>query len=116
AHGREVPVVLLMIAHLDEQGRPTHVSVMARDISERRRYEADLIHQATHDQLTGLANRVVFRDRLEQAIRNADRSGKQVALLFIDLDDFKLINDSMGHAAGDMLLREIAERLKSSLR
>lgn len=116
AHGREVPVVLLMIAHLDEQGRPTRVSIMARDISERRRYEADLIHQATHDQLTGLANRVVFRDRLEQAIHHAERSGKQVALLFIDLDDFKLINDSMGHAAGDILLREIAERLTSSLR
>jgi diguanylate cyclase (GGDEF)-like protein/PAS domain S-box-containing protein len=116
AHGREIPVVLLMIAHLDEQGRPTHVSVMARDISERRRYEADLIHRATHDQLTGLANRVVFRDRLEQAVHHAGRTGRQVALLFIDLDDFKQVNDTMGHAAGDILLCEIAERLKSSLR
>lgn len=114
--GRQFPVSQLLIAHLDEQGRPTHVSAMARDISERRRYEADLLYQATHDQLTGLANRVLFRDRLEQAFYNAGRSGKRIALLFIDLDDFKLINDSMGHAAGDILLRKVAQRLQSSLR
>lgn len=116
AKGRIIPVSQLLIAHQDGQGRPTHVSAMARDISERRRHEADLLHRATHDQLTGLANRVLFRDRLEQAFYNAGRTGKKMALLFIDLDDFKQINDSMGHAAGDVLLREIAGRLQISLR
>lgn len=116
ARGREVPVSQLLIAHLDEQGQPTHVSAMARDISERRRYEAELLHQATHDQLTGLANRTLFKDRLEQAVYRAERTGKLVALIFIDLDDFKLVNDSMGHAAGDILLREIAGRLQRHLR
>jgi diguanylate cyclase (GGDEF)-like protein/PAS domain S-box-containing protein len=116
AHGREVPVSQLLIAHLDEQGQPTHVSAMARDISERRRHEAELLHQATHDQLTGLANRTLFNDRLKQAIYHAGRTGSLVALIFIDLDDFKQVNDSMGHAAGDLLLCEVARRLQKNLR
>lgn len=116
AKGGLVPVSQQLIAHLDAQGRPTHVSAIARDISERRLYEAKLLHRATHDQLTGLANRALFRDRLEQAVYNAERSGKLVALAFIDLDDFKQINDTMGHASGDVLLREIAARLQTHLR
>lgn len=116
ARGRLVPVSQQLIAHLDERGRPTHVSAIARDISERRLYEAKLLHRATHDQLTGLANRTLFRDRLEQAVSHAERTSKLVALAFIDLDDFKLINDSLGHAAGDALLCEIATRLQQQLR
>lgn len=114
--GQAVPVSQQLIAHLDEEGRPTHVSAIARDISERRQHEARLLYKATHDQLTGLANRALFRDRLEQAVYQAERSGKLVALVFIDLDDFKQINDSLGHAAGDALLREIAKRLQTHLR
>lgn len=110
------PSAQQLIAHFDEGGRLTHVSAIARDISERRQYEAQLLHRATHDQLTGLANRALFRDRLTQAVYHAERSGRLVALAFIDLDDFKQINDSLGHAAGDALLQEIAARLRRHLR
>ncbi len=72
--------------------------------------------QAFHDPLTGLANRALFQDRLEQAIRRAARTRDEVAVLFLDLDDFKTVNDGLGHAAGDALLRAVAERLRSELR
>ena len=86
------------------------------DITERRRYQSILQHQAMHDPLTGLANRNLLHDRLEQAIQQARRSSGQVALAFIDLDNFKVINDSLGHAAGDQLLIEVANRLRAILR
>ena len=78
--------------------------------------EASFTHLARHDALTDLPNRLLVRDRMEQAIGHARRDGRQVALLFLDLDNFKTINDSLGHAAGDELLQEVARRLRETLR
>src|SRR6476661_8381124 len=87
-----------------------------RDISERKQFEEQLSHQAFHDQNTGLANRALFQDRVSHALERQTRDGSPVAVLFMDLDDFKTINDSLGHAAGDQLLVALAERLVSRLR
>jgi diguanylate cyclase (GGDEF)-like protein/PAS domain S-box-containing protein len=86
------------------------------DITDRKRLESRLIHDALHDPLTGLANRVLLRDHLERAVARRERSGGTVALLFVDLDDFKRINDSYGHAAGDQILVRVAERLVGAVR
>ncbi len=86
------------------------------DITERHRYQSVLQHQATHDPLTGLPNRNLLHDRLQQAVQLAQRQGSKVVLAFVDLDNFKVINDSLGHAAGDGLLIEIAGRLRQALR
>jgi diguanylate cyclase (GGDEF)-like protein/PAS domain S-box-containing protein len=87
-----------------------------RDVSERTSLEEELKHQAFHDALSGLANRALFRDRLEHALARATRSKSSLAVLFLDLDDFKLINDSLGHTTGDALLVAVAGRLSESLR
>jgi len=79
-------------------------------VSERTGLEEELKHQAFHDALSGLANRALFRDRLEHALARATRSKSSLAVLFLDLDDFKLINDSLGHTAGDALLVAVAGR------
>jgi len=82
----------------------------ARDISERVRLEEELTHQAFHDGLTGLPNRALFRDRLDQSLARSERSGEGLAVLMLDLDGFKQVNDSLGHDAGDQLLEEVARR------
>jgi GGDEF domain-containing protein len=87
-----------------------------RDVSERKGLEDELKHQAFHDALSGLANRALFCDRLEHASARAARSLSSLAVLFLDLDDFKLVNDSHGHAAGDEILIMVAQRLLRSLR
>ncbi|HEY4555538.1 MAG TPA: PAS domain S-box protein, partial [Lysobacter sp.] len=101
---------------LDEDGTLTHYVGIVNDVSERHRYEAQLAHRATHDELTGLPNRVLLEDRLRQTLLNAQRSGRAATVVFIDLDDFKLVNDSLGHGAGDAALQEIARRLQASVR
>ncbi|HEY7401079.1 MAG TPA: EAL domain-containing protein [Actinomycetota bacterium] len=87
-----------------------------RDISERKAFEEQLAHQAFNDPVTNLANRALFRDRVVHALERQERDDRPVAVLFMDLDDFKTVNDSLGHAAGDQLLYEVGERLKTCLR
>ena len=89
---------------------------LTREIAERKRVEAEMRHRATHDPLTGLPNRTLFGDRLRSAIQRANRHQDRFAMAYIDIDDFKLINDDYGHAAGDALLQEIAARLSAQLR
>jgi diguanylate cyclase (GGDEF)-like protein/PAS domain S-box-containing protein len=100
---------------LPHEGRPVHV-VAVRDISERKRAEARIQYLAHHDALTALPNRVLFRDRLEQALARARREGEMVAVLSLDLDRFKEINDTLGHPAGDELLKGVAARLSACVR
>jgi diguanylate cyclase (GGDEF)-like protein/PAS domain S-box-containing protein len=100
----------------DDGGRLTHFVGVLSDASERQRYEEQLAYRATHDELTGLPNRQLLQDRLQQAIHNAERYGHEVAVVFVDLDDFKLVNDSLGHGAGDIALKVIAERLQAMVR
>lgn len=87
-----------------------------QDVSERKRYQEELERQANHDMLTGLPNRILLADRVEQGIARAARLGYFLTVVFIDLDNFKFINDSLGHDAGDELLKEIASRLRHCVR
>lgn len=93
-----------------------HLLGVVRDVTEQHRRDEQLAHDAHHDPLTGLPNRALFEDRLQQVIEIAQRNQQRCALLFIDLDRFKFINDTLGHAAGDRLLRELADRIRHSLR
>src|SRR6185369_11943317 len=92
------------------------VVVNYRDVTGRRMLEDELRHQAFHDSLTGLPNRALFLDRLSHGLSRRRRFRGPLAVLFVDLDDFKTVNDSLGHAAGDDLLKSVAERLARSLR
>jgi diguanylate cyclase (GGDEF)-like protein/PAS domain S-box-containing protein len=107
----------------DAEGRKSFLIVMIQDVTQRKQAEAALRaqaelneHQALHDALTGLANRTLFHDRVDRAVKAARRTGVRVAVLMMDLDRFKDVNDSLGHAAGDQLLVELGARLESSLR
>jgi diguanylate cyclase (GGDEF)-like protein/PAS domain S-box-containing protein len=92
------------------------VVLTLRDVSDRRLLEEEIRHRAFHDSLTDLANRVLFNDRVEQALSRMHRQGMSVSVLFLDVDDFKLVNDTLGHAAGDELLVQIGARLTGCLR
>ena len=99
----------------DASGRRVSQGLLI-DTTDRKVLESKLIHDALHDPLTGLANRVLLRDHVEHALARRERSGGTVALLFVDLDDFKRVNDSYGHAAGDQILVEVATRLLGAVR
>ena len=88
----------------------------SRDVSERKEFEEQLAHQAFHDPVTNLANRALFSDRVEHALMRSQRGFPDIAVVFIDLDDFKTVNDSLGHAAGDQVLQEVARRLRIAVR
>jgi diguanylate cyclase (GGDEF)-like protein/PAS domain S-box-containing protein len=107
----------------DADGNPRFVISMIENITERKLAEQALLrqselnqHQALHDALTGLANRTLFADRIEQAIRDARRGGSRLAVMVMDLDRFKRVNDSYGHHAGDILLAEVGTRVKGAVR
>lgn len=100
----------------DASGNLTHFVNVFNDVTERVRYEEQLERQATHDALTGLANRNLLNDRLRQAIARAERRGSLLAVLFIDLDHFKYVNDSLGHAVGDELLKAVAATFSACVR
>ena len=87
-----------------------------RDITKRKQLDLELRHQALHDSLTGLPNRLLFADRVDQALRRSERLNTSVAVLFLDIDDFKIVNDSLGHAAGDDVLIAVAARLATATR
>ncbi|MBA2450028.1 MAG: EAL domain-containing protein [Chloroflexi bacterium] len=93
-----------------------YLVAVSRDVSERKQLEGQLSHLAYYDLLSGLPNRALFMDRLGQALARAPRLGRSVAVLYLDLDNFRVINDSLGHAVGDRLLASVAERLVSSVR
>ena len=113
--GHDVPVeIFLQLVHLE--GQPPRFVAMVSDISERKQTEQRIAHMANHDALTDLPNRHLLQDRIQQALIQARRNCNQGAVLFMDLDKFKAINDTLGHDVGDLLLKEVAQRLVSSLR
>lgn len=100
----------------DPEGKPEFLVAVTQDITARKVLEARLSHDALHDALTGLPNRVLFQDRLAQALESASRHGCLAAVLYLDLDGFKSVNDSRGHTAGDKLLQLVAQRLRTCVR
>lgn len=114
--GRRIGVALTISPVADRSGLVIGVSTIARDITERKRADERIRYLALHDALTGLPNRILFRERVSGAIARARRSAHQLAILFIDLDHFKEINDNLGHHIGDRLLQVAASRLQRCLR
>lgn len=100
----------------DNEGKIYGLLGITREINELKQVENDLQFLATHDVLTSLPNRFLLFDRLDQAIYRAQRNGSMIAILFADLDDFKKINDTFGHAAGDLILVQVANQLKKNIR
>src|SRR4029078_11000809 len=97
------------------KGDVTNFVGVLNDITERIRYQDELERHINHDALTGLANRHLLQDRLEQAIRRGERRGQSCAVIFIDVDHFKLVNDGLGHHWGDLLLKSIASELQAAM-
>ena len=116
ADGQQLAVAMCCEAVRDKSGKAQTLIGTLRDISERKNAEAQINDLAFFDQLTRLPNRTLFFDRLKQAMAASARSGAYGALLFIDLDNFKSLNDTLGHDVGDLLLKEVAQRLTAAVR
>jgi diguanylate cyclase (GGDEF)-like protein/PAS domain S-box-containing protein len=114
--GRLIDVSLAISPVYDDDGSMSGFSAIARDDSPRKEAERALTHQALHDALTGLPSRVVLQDRLHQALTRSRSHHVQVAVMFLDVDDFKLVNDGLGHLAGDDILVQVAHRLRTTIR
>ena len=114
--GEVYPEQITITAVKNDAGIITHHVATLHDITARKAAEAEIKNLGFYDTLTGLPNRRLLLDRLKQALASSVRSGREAALLFIDLDDFKTINDSLGHAIGDLLLQKVAQRLTSCVR
>jgi diguanylate cyclase (GGDEF)-like protein/PAS domain S-box-containing protein len=106
----------ILLANLLEDGTSQGIVLNGRDVSERKAFEEQLAHQAFHDPVTHLANRALFNERVRHAVARARREHIGLAVIFLDLDDFKTVNDSLGHAAGDRVLLEVAQRLALNIR
>ena len=115
-HDGDVRHFEILFTNLTDDEHVGGILLNARDVSERKEVEAELAHQAFHDPVTGLANRAMFAEQVRQAIARGRRDDRTPAVIFLDLDDFKTINDSLGHAAGDEVLVEFARRLDDSVR
>jgi diguanylate cyclase (GGDEF)-like protein len=105
-----------MVLVPDPDGKPKHIQMIIRDITERKEYERQLLYQALHDPLTNLPNRTYFENRYLLVQNQAVDDGNLVAVLYIDIDDFKSVNDQYGHAVGDQLLMEFGSRLQGAVR
>jgi len=114
--GIEIPIEDFVTPTQDEAGRTNGAVIAFRDVSVAKAITLQMAHSAQHDFLTGLPNRMLFADRVKQAISTATRHSKKVAVMFLDLDGFKAINDTLGHAVGDKLLKSIGERLVRCVR
>ncbi len=114
--GRRIWSDARVSAIVDATGELVGLQGVVRDVSERKAVEDQLAHQALHDALTGLPNRTLLADRIDQALVRLKREDGVAAVLFLDLDGFKLVNDSLGHAVGDELLQGVGERLRSAAR
>jgi diguanylate cyclase (GGDEF)-like protein/PAS domain S-box-containing protein len=117
ADGTDVPVqVTASWVEQTSDGQAAHLVMIVEDITERKALEAQLVHRSLHDPLTGLPNRLLFRDRLRHALERGRRENTPTCVLIADLDGFKAINDELGHPMGDLVLVTFAERLRSVLR
>jgi diguanylate cyclase (GGDEF)-like protein/PAS domain S-box-containing protein len=115
-NGEVFPKWLTVSVVRDAQGKPVNYIEIFSDITERKEREERVRHLAHHDALTDLPNRVLLNDRIAQAVSLAERNGTRVAVMFLDLDRFKTVNDSLGHGVGDKLLQEVSRRLKLCMR
>jgi|JI10StandDraft_1071094.scaffolds.fasta_scaffold03959_2 diguanylate cyclase (GGDEF)-like protein/PAS domain S-box-containing protein len=114
--GREIPIDVTATRIVDDHSHAGGVVLVFRDVTFRQLNETDLRYRAYHDNLTGLPNRSLFYDRMQGALVQTSQFSRNFALLFLDLDDFKVVNDTLGHDIGDLLLQQVAERLKSAVR
>jgi diguanylate cyclase (GGDEF)-like protein/PAS domain S-box-containing protein len=114
--GTQIPVSLVVIAHRAPDGEVEYYSLLARDIRERKAYERQIQHLANYDSLTELPNRALLADRATQAINHCHWTSRALALMVVDIDRFKLVNDGYGQETGDMLLKQFGTRLRSAMR